>query len=194
MIGAVLAIPAGQHLVTSIFAQLAQTNPQIAQLSPDQRDNMINLQLTIQHFTWLFYPVMLLLATAVSALVMLVVNAISGGDGNFKRFFALAMNVAILSWGLAYFLVGLLSYLRGPDAFTSAKDLYNVMPTLGWLAPTASPKLAALLGSIGPFAIWSLILLSLGMQQVARIKAVWAWIGSLVIVFGSALFAAAFAR
>jgi hypothetical protein len=194
MIGAVLAIPAGQHLVSSMLAQLAQTNPQIAQMTPDQRNSMLTMQLTIQRFTWLFYPVLLMFAALVTALVMLVVNAISGGDGNFKRFFALAMNVGIVTWGIAYFLVGLLAYLRGPDGFTSARDMYNVMPNLGWLAPNASPKLAALLGSIGPFAIWSLILLSLGVQQTARVKAVWAWIGSVIVVFGGALIAAAFAQ
>jgi hypothetical protein len=104
------------------------------------------------------------------------------------------MNVAIVTWGIAYFLVGLLAYLRGPDAFSSARDMYNVMPNLGWLVPSASPKLAALLGSVGPFAIWSLILLSLGMQQTARIKPLWAWIGAVVVVFGGALIATAFAQ
>jgi hypothetical protein len=193
-IGAVLLIPAGQHMMTSISAQMAQTDPRIAQMTPEQRQQMLAVQLTIQRFTWVFYPVLVMISALFTGLVMLVVNAISGGDGNFKRFFALAMNVAIVTWGIAYLLVGFISYLRGPDSFSSARDIYNIIPNLGWLVPNTSPKIGALLGSIGPFAIWSLILLSLGLQETSRIKPVWAWTGAIVIVFGSALIGAAFAQ
>jgi hypothetical protein len=55
-------------------------------------------------------------------------------------------------------------------------------------------KATVLLAAVGPFSIWSLILLALGMQETARIKPVPAWIGAIVIVFGGAAIGAAFAQ
>ena len=165
--GAILAIPAGQHMMAAMFQQMAQTNPQIAQMTPEQQQRILGMQSTIQRFTFAYYPILVALGALVTALVMLVLNAISGGDGNFKRLFALAMNVAVLHWGIAYLLVGVIASLRGPDAFSSPRDLATSIPSLAWLVPGASAKLAVFLGSIGPFAIWSFILLALGMQQTA---------------------------
>jgi hypothetical protein len=193
-LGAALAIPANQHMVISTLAQMAQTNPQIAQLTPDQRQNIVNMQVSIQHYLWLAYPIFLLIGTLVTAVIMLVFNAISQGDGNFKRFFALAVNVALIYWGIAYFLVGLISYLRGPDAFNSARDMYNILPSLSWFVPGAPVKATVLLAAVGPFSLWSLILIAFGMQETARIKPAAAWIGAIVIVFGGALIGAAFAQ
>jgi hypothetical protein len=194
MIGALLAIPAGQHMMAAMFQQMAQTNPQIAQMSPEQQQRILGIQLTVQRFTFAYYPILVMLGALVTALVMLVLNAISSGDGSYKRFFALAMNIAVLHWGIAYFLVGLITYLRGPDAFASPRDLAAALPSLAWLVPSASAKLAVFLASIGPFAIWSLVLLALGMQQTARIKPGLAWIGAIVIEFGGAAIGAAFVQ
>lgn len=194
MIGAALAIPAGQHMMTAMFQQMAQSNPQIAQMTPEKQQQILGIQLAIQRFTWLYYPLLVMLAALLTGLVILILNAISAGDGEFKRFFALAMNVALLNWGIGYLVVGLVAYLRGPDAFSSPRDLANVLPTPGWLVPGASPRVGVLLGSIGPFAVWSLILLALGMQQIAKIKPLAAWIGAVVIVFGSAAIGAAFVK
>jgi len=194
MIGAILAIPAGQHMMAAMFQQMAQTNPQIAQMGPEKQQSVLATQLTIQRFTFLYYPVLLGIGALFTALVMLLLSTISGGDGTFKRLFALAMNVAILHWGIAYFLVGLIAYLRGPDAFSSARDFATTLPSVAWLVPTNSAKVAVLLASIGPFAIWSLILLALGMQQTARIKPTWAWAGAVVIEFCGAAIGSAFVQ
>jgi hypothetical protein len=194
MIGAVLAIPAGQHMMTAMFQQMAQTNPQIAQMTPEKQQQVLGIQLAIQKFTWAYYPVIVLVAALVTALVMLIFNAIGGGDGNFKRFFALAMNIAVIGFGIAYFLVGLIAYLRGPDAFSTPRDLLGAIPSLAWIAPGASAKVASLLGAFNPFTIWSFVLIALGMREAANVKPAMAWIGAVVIVFGGALVGAAFAQ
>jgi len=194
MIGAVLIVPAGQHMIAAMFQEMAKTNPRVAQMTPEQVQSAVHLQQTIQQFTWLFYPILVMVAALFTGLIMLLLNAISGGDGNFKRFFALAMNVAFVNWGIAYLLIGIVAALRGPESFSSARDMYGLLPSLAWLAPGVSVKLAVFLGSIGLFSIWSLCLLSFGMQQMARIKPAVAWIGSAVIVFGSAAIGAVFAQ
>ncbi len=194
MIGALLLIPAGQHMMTAMFAQMGQSNPQIAQMSPEKQQQILGIQLAIQRFTFAFYPVLLLLAALVTGLIMLIVNAISSGDGNFKRFFALAMNLALVNWGVGYLVIGVIAYLRGPESFSNPRDLGSVLPNLGWLVPAAPMKVGVFLGSIGPFAIWSLVLLALGMQRTAQIKAAAAWIGAIVIVLGAGAIGAAFVK
>jgi len=194
MIGALLAIPASQHMSAAMFQQMAQTDPRIAQMTPDQQQRALHIQQTVQQYIWLAYPVFVLIAALVTGLVMLILNAISGGDGNFKRFFALAMNVALINWGISYLLVGIVAALRGPESFSSARDMVALLPSLAWLAPGAPVKLAVFLGSIGLFTIWSMCLLSFGMQQTSRIKPAVAWIGAVVIVFASAAIGSAFAQ
>ena len=191
-IGSVLIIPAGEHVATTAFAQLAQTDPNVSALSPERQKSMLAISIGVQHFVWAFYPIIVMVGTLVSALVMLIVNAIGKGDGGFRKFFALAMNVAFINFGIGYLLVGLLAYLRGPDSFATQRDIANVIPSLGWLV--SDPKLGTFLSSINPLSLWSTALVGVGLQNVAHIKSAAAWTGAILLLVLPALFGAAFAK
>ncbi len=194
-IGAILLIPVNEHLASIVMADQIAHNPQVAALTPEQQKTQLAIATGIQRWVWVMSPLVIAIAASVTALVMLIANAIGRGDGNFRRLFALATNVSVISFGIGYVALAALAAFRGPDSFATTRDLSTAIPSLAWLLPAdASPKLAVFLGTLHPFALWSIVLLALGMQDVARINRVTAWVAAFVVVAGSAAFAAAFAK
>jgi membrane protein, antimicrobial resistance system len=194
MIGTVLQTPAGLHVAEVTFATGAQHDPQLAALTPEQLERAKSFTLGIQHWVWVFWPAVTILAILFTSLIMMIANAAGGGDGGFRRLFALASNIALINFGIAPLIIGLLVVIRGGDSFSTTRDIYGAIPSLAWLVPEGNPKLSAFLASLGPFNLWSLALLALGMQGVAKIKPAAAWITAILISVCAGALGAAFAK
>jgi hypothetical protein len=194
MAGAFLQIPAGTHIAVATFANNATHNPDIAKMTPAQLQSALSITKTAQQWFWIFYPVLVAIGVLVTSLVLLIFNAIGKGDGNFRRCLALAANVALLSFGINYLILGVLVLLRGGDAFSTSLDLVLTMPSLAWAVPGAPVKLATFLSSFNVLSIWSFVLLALGGREVLRVSPLWAWIGAAIITLSPALIAAGAAR
>jgi hypothetical protein len=170
MIGTYLASPAAVHaMITEAPAKAAEMFPGA---TAEKRDAIVAQQIgmgqVITKFTFLFVAVVLPIISLCQALVMLLVNAIGRGDGTFKKFFALSVNVSII-YGISTILLGIIVILRGGDSFNSSADVYAGLPSLALLAPGAGKGLTAFLGQLNVFTIWSTVLLAMGMGIVARI-------------------------
>jgi hypothetical protein len=192
--GAILQIPAGEHAAVAIIAQNPTHDPGIAGLSPAQAQQAIKISTLTQQWLWVAYPVIAIIAIGVASLVLLVGNAVARGKATFARLFGLAANVAIINYGIAYFLIGVLTRLRGPDSFYTQRDITNVIPSLAWVVPGGSPKLAAALATFNPFEIWSFFLLALGLGAIAKLPPVPAYVVAAVVTFGAAALVVPFAR
>jgi hypothetical protein len=192
--GAVLQIPAGEHVAVSMIAQNPTHDPQIAAMTPAQTQQVIKVWTLTQQWIWVAYPLISIIFIGVASLVLLVGNAVARGKATFVRLFGLAANVAIVNYGVAYFLIGLLTTLRGPDSFYTQRDITNVIPSLAWLAPAGSPKLATALSVFNPFEIWSFFLIALGLGTIAKLPPVPAYVVAAVVTFGAAAFIVPFAR
>ena len=121
-------------------------------------------------------------------------NVIGKGGSSFSRLFGLACNISIVNFGIGSLLIGLIAARVGSDAISTQRDLLGLMPSLARLAPSNAPKLAALLAAINPFQIWSFVLIVVGLRTMTRLAPPYVATVALVVGFGSALFAAAFAR
>lgn len=194
MIGAFLQIPAGEHIAAATLARQAATDPNLATMSPEKLQQMKDMAVTAQRWIWPFYPIIVIISISIAALVMLIGKAIAKGAASFGRLFALAANVALINWGIYYLIIGALSTLRGAEDFSSQSDIAKLVPSLAWVAPSAGPKLTVFLTVFNPFAIWSFVLLALGLQTVAALKPVPAYVVAAVVAFGGILFAAPFAK
>jgi hypothetical protein len=194
MIGAFLQIPAGEHIAAATLARQAATDPNLATMSPEKLQQMKDMAVTAQRWIWPFYPIIVIISISIAALVMLIGKAIAKGTASFGRLFALAANVALINWGIYYLIIGALSTLRGAEDFSSQSDIAKLVPSLAWVAPSAGPKLTVFLTVFNPFAIWSFVLLALGLQTVAALKPVPAYVVAAVVAFGGILFAAPFAK
>jgi hypothetical protein len=198
IIGVVLAEPASVHaLQTSLPAQLA-ASPAFAKLPPDQQQTAINNALAISkiavQFGFVFIPIVILISGLVQALIMLIANAAGHGDGAFKKYFALSVNVSVIGVGLSSLVVGIIVLLRGANSFDSTIAVQGAVPNVALLLPGVHGALAGFFGSMSVFALWSIALLALGMTGVGRIPRVPAWITAVVMLLITACFGAYGAR
>jgi MFS family permease len=192
--GTIMLSPALQHAIeVSLPAKLAAM-PQIAKLPAERQQSVIATQMkfskAILQFYWLFVPVQLLIIGLVQALLMTVANAISRGDGSFKKYFALSINVAVVGVGLASLVLGLIVMIRGASSFESQSAVMSVAPSLALVAPGVRGALAGFLGALNVFALWATALLALGMTRVGRISAPVAWTFSILMLLVAAAFGA----
>ena len=196
--GTILVGPAIQHAMeTSMPATLAASDA-IAKLPPDQQQKQIatimNISRTLAKFYWIFIPPGILLAGLFQGLIMLIANAATRGDGNFKKFFALSVTVSVIGAGLASVVLGLIVTLRGASSFDTTTAVQAAVPSLALVAPGAKGMLSGFLGAINVFAVWATALLALGMNRVARIPGGAAWATAIVMLLLTACFAAYGAR
>jgi hypothetical protein len=192
--GAYLQIPAGSHIAIATFTQNAAHDPNIAGMSAEKQQQALKISEATQHYIWLFYPVIALVAIAISTVVLLIGSAVARGTPAFARLFGLASNVAVLNFGIGYFLIGALSALRGPDSYSTQRDLVNTLPSLAWLVPGGSPKLVTFLSQFNPLQIWSFVLFAIGLTIIAKVPRGPAYVIAAVVTFGSALLSVPFAR
>ncbi|MEA2720796.1 MAG: rane protein antimicrobial resistance system [Candidatus Eremiobacteraeota bacterium] len=196
--GTLLATPAVMHaLDVSLPAQLA-ADPNIAKLPADQQQKQIamvmNIAKTSGKFFWLLGPVSLLVITLIQALVMTIANAIARGDGSFKKFFALSMNVSIVGYGLTSLVIGVIATVRGAESFEAPTAVQGVLPSLALLVPGVHGWLAGFLGAFNVFYLWATALLALGMTVVARLSRAAAWTTAIVLLLLAACYFAYGAR
>ena len=194
IIGALVVGPAVAHaLEASLPAKLA-ANPQIAKLPPADQQKQIatimSFTMTFTKLSWLFVPVIILIAGLVQALLMLIANAAGHGDGAFKKFFALSITVAVIGEGLRSLVLAVIVLLQGVNSFDNPNSLQYAVPGLGLLAPGAHGALLGFLGAFNVFYLWAAVLLAFGMIRMARIPRVTAWATSLAILLVTAAFAA----
>lgn len=188
IIGSFLSMPAQMHASQAAMAHMYATDPRFAQLTDAQKAQQTNLALTIGKAAPFFTPFILLIVGFVSALVLLVVNAIGRGKGTFKQFWATSLNVSIVTFGLYSVINGILAVVRGPDAYNKPLDQFLAMPSLAWLAPGASLKMVAFLAAFNPFTIWGFVLTFLTLTVVARMAKGPAYLGSGILFVLGALF------
>jgi hypothetical protein len=171
-------------------AKLA-ASPQMAQLPADQRDTLIARQTqftqTAAKFACVFVPFGLAIGCALEAAIMLVANAIGNGDGTFKKFWALAVNAAVVGTGIASLAWLAIILLRGADGFASAAEVSNALPGLGTFVPPEAKAAAAFFGALNVFTIWDAMLLAGGMTIVARLPNRTAIAAAAVILLGTGL-------
>jgi hypothetical protein len=191
--GSILTEPAVLHaLGQTLPAQMAQ---QMQNVEPAQRDARIQQTLALIHqfwwVGWIFVPIFILAVALIQALIMQIANAAGHGDGTFGRFFALAVTIEVVGYGLLTLLQGIIALVRGPDSFDTPAAVTASVPGLAMLAPGAGTKLLTFLAFFNVVSLWTTALLALGMIAVARIPRVTAWAtAGLTLLLTAAVFAA----
>ena len=196
--GTILVGPAILHAMeTSMPAQFA-ANDTIAKLPPDQQQKQIAVMMSVAkgfaRFSWAFVPPAILLVGLVQALIMLIVNAATRGDGTFKKFYALSITVSVVGTGVASVVLGAIVALRGANSFETTSAVGSALPSLALLAPGAKGALGGFLGAVNVFIIWATALIALGMSRVGRIPRGPAWATAIIMLLLTACFAAYGAR
>ena len=195
IVGSLLGSAAAEHAAMASIPAAMAKNPIDATKSAEQRQQTLELQISITKatikFNFAFVPLAVLLSALLQTVYLLIVNAITRGHGSFKKFWALAINVAIVGIGLALVVSGIIELIRGPEAFNSVGDTLNAIPSLAWIVPGTTGLLHGFLASISIFALWSTGLIALGLIGIARIKPVQAYTSAgILLVVGALIYGA----
>lgn len=147
-----------------------KASEQLAQLTPEQREKRNSISLEVMNGVFVAGPVMGFLGAAVISMVLLgTINFVFGGKANFGDIFTvsyyawLPMVIKVLL-GVAVIYAGQL-----PESF----NIKNYAPTnlAAFLDPTETDKtFYAFAGAIDAITIWTLLLMSMGVATVARVR------------------------
>jgi hypothetical protein len=133
-------------------------------LPADQLDQQLEL---IDRFWWLQLtgtpPVLLLVGAALAGLTYVLVTILSP-TAKFKQYFTITLYASIIG-SISMLLSAVLVRMRGVETIRTAMEA-QVSLGLGFLAPEGNPVLFAVLSSIEVFAIWSLVVLGMGLVKV----------------------------
>jgi Yip1 domain len=173
-----------------------KTEEQMAQLTPDQREQRMEISTKITQGIFLATPVILLImGVVISAVLLGTINFGFGGKAKFGSIFAVWMYAMLPS--IIKTLLGVVVLYAGvaPESF----NIKNFAPTnLGaFLNPAeTNPGLYSFASSIDIVTIWCLVLVGIGTALVAGVKRSSGYIASfgwwaLVVLVGAA-FSAAF--
>ena len=169
---------------------------QMAQLTPEQREQRMKISTGITQGIFLATPVFVLVMGAIISLVLLgTINFVFGGKAKFGSIFAVWMYAMMPSCIKTILGIVVLFAGTAPDSF----NIKNFAPTnLGaFMNPMeTNPGLYSLLSSIDFVTIWTLALVGIGVAIVAGTKRSSGYIASFgwwaLIVIAGAGFAAAF--
>lgn len=173
-----------------------KTEEQMAQLTPEQREQRMKISTAITQGIFLAGPVFILLMGAViSAVLLATINFVFGGKAGFGSIFTVWMYAMMPSCIKTILGIVVLFAGTAPDSF----NIKNFAPTnIGaFMNPMEmNPGLYSLLTSIDFVTIWTLALVGIGVAIVAGTKRTSGYIASFgwwaLLVLGGAGIAAAF--
>src|SRR5687768_1441963 len=152
-------------------------NPQAQSMGKEQKDNMVDLQMTIQNYVRFAVPLVILISVLVGGLFYFLGTKAFGGDGGFLH----SVSVWVYSWlppvvvgTLASFLVMALKSADEIDIAASQRGLVNANPSL-LIDGKANPVIATLLSTLDLFMIWGWVLAAIGLRITNRLSSGSAW-------------------
>ena len=168
----------------------------IERLPADQRQKVMQQQVTYTRIiSYAFFVLILLWFAIVAAVLLATLKLGASADVKYKTLFALVIYASVP--GLLKSLLAILSLLAGvsSDGFTFQNPIAT---NPGYfIDPTASPVLYSLLTRLDIFTIWTLALTAIGITCISKVKrgtafaVVFGWFGVVVLI--GVGFAAAFA-
>ena len=173
-----------------VVDNLIQSQPKqaerVEQLPADQRQKVIQQQITLTEILSYATPIFALIIYAIAAAILLAtLNFGAGAEVNFKTMFALYIYASLPSVLKA--LLGMLSLLAGVsvDGF----NLQNPVATNPgyFIDANGSAVLRALLTPLDVFSLWTLVLTAIGITCISKVKPgtafaiVFGWFGIVVL-------------
>ncbi|MGA8533277.1 MAG: hypothetical protein WB615_04135 [Candidatus Tumulicola sp.] len=175
-----LMTPALLHATVADWPRQVAENPKLAQMTPDQQQQALNIGKGIVQWAWLFAPIIALLAICVQSVIMWIFKALGKGNAPFRALWASAVNIQVPALGVGALITAVIVLARGADSFNSAAEIQTAMPSLGLLVPASAIKLHAFASSFNPFTLWGCGLTIAAMALVARLERAWAWATGIV--------------
>jgi hypothetical protein len=165
-------------------------SPQAGSMTPEQKNDAINMQMTISKYSVFVIPVFIIIMFVIGGLIYWLAGNAMGGSATLLR--------GVSAWVYSSFppsVIGLLGnfivlFFKSADDIdiaSSQRGVLHANPSM-FIDGKEMPVLATLLGTIDVFQIWGWILAAIGLQKLAKISSGSSW----TIVFILALISVAF--
>jgi hypothetical protein len=173
----------GEKAVRSMVAEQIEKSPQTASMPADQKNGMIEMNMTIQKYIRYAIPIFVFISFVVGGLLYFLGSKAFGGNGGFMH----AVSVWIYSSipptvvaMIANFIVLALKSSDEIDLASSQRGVIQANPSF-LIDGKAQPVLATIIGTLDLFMIWGWILAAIGLRITNRISSGSAW--GIVIIF-----------
>lgn len=190
IVGYELQRPATLHASVGTIQHMIATNPMMANVSDEQKTQMLEKAQHPDMLSTVLGPVWALLSyligILVNATILLVANA-SGGKARFSNLWAASVNIAVPTLGLPAIVLGLICILRGPDNFNATSDIIKALPNVGMIAPGLGGIPGGILACLNVFALWGLFLNMQILRWTAGLTGAVVWLVPALITLLSAL-------
>ena len=152
-----LSLPYYRSAMASVYAQMAQQNPQAGEAA--QRFAFVGV---------FFWPIILAVILLLSAMILWVLVSLFGGEGKFGTLLSVATYSSI-TFILTQAVSLLILVVKGKENLASPLDL---QPPIGLtlLIPTSGRFATAFLNGINPFALWGLVLTAMGIAVTHKLS------------------------
>ena len=185
-----LTTKVGEAGVRRAVMEQLEKSPQTASMSQEQKNGMVEMNLTIQKYTSYAVPVIVFISLLIGALFYFLAAKAFGGNGGFLH----ALSVWVYSSlpptvvaMVANYLVLLLKSADEIDLSASQRGVIHASP--GFLLDgKAMPVLTTLVNTLDLFMIWGWILAAIGLRITNRLSTGSAWAVVIIIALIGLLF------
>jgi len=170
-------------------------SPQASGMSAEQKEQSVNLQMTIMQVTRYLIPIFIIISLAIGGLIYWLAGNAMGGSATFKHGLSAWVYSSLpptVLFTLGNVIVLLFKTTDEIDVATSQRGLLQANPGF-FIDGKASPVLATLLGTFDLFSIWGWVLAAIGLQKLAKISSGSAWGIVIIMALVSVAFRVVFA-
>lgn len=167
----------GEANVRRFVAEQIDKNPQTQGLTGEQKNNAINLNMTIGTVARFAMPVILIVLVAIGGLIYWLGGKAFGGSGGYLH----GVSVWVYSWFppvvvsmAANLIILALKSVDDIDIASSQRGLVQANPSF-LLDGKSMPVLATLVGTLDLFMIWGWVLAAIGLRIANKISSGSAW-------------------
>ncbi len=180
----------GDEAFKSFALEQINKSPQADNMTPDQKNNAVNINMTVVSAIRYALPVIILIFTALGGLIYWLAAKAFGGNGNFLHGVSVwvysSFPPTIVST-VANFIILAFKSVDDIDIATSQRGLVQANPGI-LLDGKAMPVITTIVSVFDLFIIWGWVLASIGLQKTNKISAGSAWAITIILAFISIAF------
>jgi len=173
----------GEAGVRSYLSEQFDKSPRAQNLTPEQKSNAINLQMTVGGIVRYAFPILVFVFFLIGGLLYWLGSKAFGGTGGFLHNLSVwiysGFPPAVIST-VANFIVLALKSADDIDFAASQRGLLHANPGF-FIDGKAAPVLATVLSTFDIFFIWGWILAAIGLRITNRLSSGSAWAVTIII-------------
>lgn len=188
--GIALSYKVGTEGMRRFMIEQIEKNPQASAMSNEDKNKMVDLQLTIQSYAQYGMPLIIFVFLLLGGLFYFLGTKAFGGNGGFLHALSVwvysSMPPTIVAM-IGSLIVMAFKPIEQIDLATSQRGLLQANPSI-LIDGKANPLLATIIGTLDLFMIWGWVLAAIGLRITNKISSGSAWAIVIIVAIIGILF------